>query len=235
MKKVTRVIGFLFFLFSSLTFIPSLMSVFLLIGAALLFPMERWQSFIKERLRLKSGVKVLLVVVLFFASVITMPESEGADEAPEQAKAEEEVALEPEQHESKQEPVAAEPEPEEKVAKWKEGLPAGLAQEIEDAFVEIGEDPDNIVAIEHVDTHTSGYIFERKCYRVEFSYSFLNPGWKHSKEYRVTTQNYFDGEPEKAEYPDEFLVTLKFWAGDDGHGTNINQWSWSGGGELQDW
>lgn len=117
---------------------------------------------------------------------------------------------------------------------WKDTLPSGLAKEIEDAFIEIGENPDNIDGIEYVDTHTTGHIFERKCYKVEFSYSFMNPGWKHAKQYRVTTQNYFDGEPEKAEYPDEFLVTLKYWAGDDGHGTNINQWSWTGGGENQE-
>ena len=118
-------------------------------------------------------------------------------------------------------------------AKWKDGLPDDLATEIEMAFSEIGENPDNIVSVEYVDTHTSGYIFERKCYKVEFSYSFGNPGWKHAREYRITTQNYFDGEPEKEQYPDEFLVTIKFWSGNDGHGTNINQWAWTGGGELQ--
>jgi hypothetical protein len=116
---------------------------------------------------------------------------------------------------------------------WKDSLPSDLANEIEMAFSEIGENPNNIVSIEYVDTHSSGYIFERKCYKVEFSYSFGNPGWKHAREYRITTQNYFDGEPEKEQYPDEFLVTIKFWSGNDGHGTNINQWAWTGGGELQ--
>ena len=116
---------------------------------------------------------------------------------------------------------------------WKDNLPADIANEIETAFSEIGENPDNIVSVEYVDTHTSGYIFERKCYKVEFSYSFGNPGWKHAREYLITTQNYFDGEPEKEQYPDEFLVTIKFWAGDDGHGTNVNQWSWTGNGEKQ--
>ena len=121
----------------------------------------------------------------------------------------------------------------EEAVNWKDSLPSDLANEIEAAFSEIGENPNNIVSIECVDTHTSGYIFERKCYKVEFSYSFGNPGWKHARRYRVMTQNYFDGEPEKEQYPDEFLVTIKFWSGDDGHGTNINQWSWTGGGELQ--
>lgn len=116
---------------------------------------------------------------------------------------------------------------------WRNDLPADLVAEIEAAFTEIGENPDNIVSVEYVDTHTSGYIFERKCYHVEFSYSFGNPGWKHARNYRISTQNYFDGEPEKEQYPDEFLITIKFWAGDDGHGTNINQWSWTGDGELQ--
>ena len=117
---------------------------------------------------------------------------------------------------------------------WKSNIPDDLANEIETAFSEIGENPDNIVSVEYVDVHTSGYIFERKCYKVEFSYSFGNPGWKHAKNYLITTQNYFDGEPEKEQYPDEFLVTIKFWAGDDGHGTNVNQWSWTGGGKLQE-
>ena len=116
---------------------------------------------------------------------------------------------------------------------WRDEYPAGLVAEIEAAFSEIGEDPENIVSVEYVDTHTSGYVFERKDYKVEFSYSFGNPGWKHSKHWLITTQNYFDGEPEKEEYPDEFLVTLKFWVGDDGHGTNVNQWSWTGNGEMQ--
>lgn len=116
---------------------------------------------------------------------------------------------------------------------WKDNFPADLANEIETAFSEIGENPDNIVSVEYVDTHTSGYIFERKCYKVEFSYSFGNPGWKHARNYLITTQNYFDGEPEKEQYPDEFLVTIKFWAGDDGHWTNINQWTWTGNGEKQ--
>lgn len=121
----------------------------------------------------------------------------------------------------------------EEITAWQDTVPISLAKEIEAAFAEIGENPDNIVNVEYVDTHTSGYIFERKCYRVEFSYSFLNPGWKHAKEYRIKTQNYFDGEPEKEQYPDEFLVTISFWIGEDGHGTNINQWSWTGNGEMQ--
>lgn len=127
-------------------------------------------------------------------------------------------------------PAATEPVIE---SDWRNDLPADLVAEIEAAFTEIGENPDNIVSVEYVDTHTSGYIFERKCYRVEFSYSFGNPGWKHARNYRISTQNYFDAEPEKEQYPDEFLITIKFWAGDDGHGTNVNKWSWTGDGELQ--
>ena len=131
------------------------------------------------------------------------------------------------------EPVVENTEPAAETVNWKDGFTSDLATEIEAAFSEIGENPDNIVSVEYVDTHTSGYIFERKCYKVEFSYSFGNPGWKHAREYLITTQNYFDGEPEKEQYPDEFLVTIKFWAGNDGHGTNENQWSWTGNGEKQ--
>ena len=116
---------------------------------------------------------------------------------------------------------------------WKDDFSTVLAAEIERAFTEIGENPQNIVSVKYVDTHTSGYIFEQKCYKVEFSWSLGNPGYKHSRYYRIVTQNYFEGEPEKEQYPNEFLATIKFWAGDDGHGTNINQWSWTGNGELQ--
>lgn len=118
-------------------------------------------------------------------------------------------------------------------ADWRDDYTADLVAEIEAAFSDIGEKPENIISVEYVDTHTSGYVFERKCYKVEFKHSLGNPGWKHAREYRIMTQNYFEGEPEKEQYPDEFLITIKFWAGDDGHGTNINQWSWTGGGELQ--
>ena len=106
-------------------------------------------------------------------------------------------------------------------------------EQIEEAFAEIGENPNNIISVKYVDTHTSGYVFEQKCYKVEFKWSLGNPGYKHSRYYRIVSQNYYDGEPEKKEYPDEFLCTIKYWVGDDGHNTNVNQWSWTGNGEKQ--
>jgi len=112
---------------------------------------------------------------------------------------------------------------------WRADFSPELVAEIEAAFTEIGENPDKIVSIEYVDTHTSGYVFEQKCYKVELS----RFGFKHSRHYRIVTQNYYDGEPEKEEYPNEFLCTIKYWVGDDGHGTNVNQWSWTGNGVKQ--
>lgn len=116
---------------------------------------------------------------------------------------------------------------------WRANLSSELVAEIESAFAEIGENPDNIVNVEYVDTHTSGYVFEQKCYKVEFAWSLFNPGYEHSRYYRIVTQNYYDGEPEKAQYPNEFLCTIKYWVGDEGHNTNVNQWSWTGNGEKQ--
>jgi hypothetical protein len=116
---------------------------------------------------------------------------------------------------------------------WRDNFSPELVVEIESAFAEIGENPDNIINVEYVDIHTSGYVFEQKCYKVEFDWSFGNPGYKHSRYYRIVTQNYFDGEPEKEQYPNEFLCTIKYWVGDDGHNTNVNQWSWTGNGEKQ--
>jgi hypothetical protein len=116
---------------------------------------------------------------------------------------------------------------------WRDNFSPELVVEIESAFAEIGENPDNIINVEYVDIHTSGYVFEQKCYKVEFDWSFGNPGYKHSRYYRIVTQNYFDGEPEKEQHPNEFLCTIKYWAGDDGHNTNVNQWSWTGNGEKQ--
>lgn len=116
---------------------------------------------------------------------------------------------------------------------WRAELSPELVAEIEAAFTEIGENPDNIISIEYVDIHTSGYVFEQKCYKVEFAWSFMNPGYEHSRYYRIVTQNYYDGEPEKEQYPNEFLCTIKYWAGDDGHGTNVNQWSYTGNGKMQ--
>ena len=120
-----------------------------------------------------------------------------------------------------------------KEANWRDDFSAELVEEIESAFEEIGENPNNIISIEYVDIHTSGYVFEQKCYKVEFKWSLGKPGYKHSRYYRIVTQNYYEGEPEKEEYPNEFLCTIKYWAGDDGHGTNINQWSWTGNGKMQ--
>ena len=177
---------------------------------------------IKRRLLVSVGCMVGTFAII--ASYPTKDTPEKAEAKP----ATTEVAKEEPKKEKTPKPEASE-----KKKGWQDKLPAHLVKEIEAAFTEIDEDPGNIVNVEYVDTHTSGYIFEQKCYKVEFSYSFLNPGWKHSKEYRIVTQNYFEGEPEKEEYPDEFLATIKYWAGDDGHGTNINQWTWTGNGEKQ--
>lgn len=119
---------------------------------------------------------------------------------------------------------------------WKENLPSELIEDIEIAFVEIGENPDYIESVEIVDTTETAFFYNRD-YKVTFDkgsfFDMLDPEtWVHSRFYRITTQEWFDSEPEKDIYPYEYLTAIKFWTDDDT--TNINQWAQNGTGKLQD-
>ena len=50
--------------------------------------------------------------------------------------------------------------------------------------------------------------------------------------YLITTEGWNEDEPERGQYPEEYLGTIKFWDGED-IPTNMNQWMHTGGGELQ--
>lgn len=125
----------------------------------------------------------------------------------------------------------------EEVKDWKAGLSEELVKEIEDAFKEIGEKPEYIISIEHVkDIETD--LFVRREYKLCFDKGniihLFNDDKKHfinAVEWRLTTEEWNEGEPEAEEHPGEHLVTIKFWYDDDS--TNILQWSHTDNGELQ--
>ena len=125
-------------------------------------------------------------------------------------------------------------EPEDDLS-WKKDIPAALAADIERAFIEIGENPDYIESVEYVDTVETAFFYNRD-YKVTFDKGsfadILDPEtWVHSRFYRITTQEWYDSEPEKDIYPFEYLTSIKFWT--DDNTTNINQWAQNGTGELQ--
>lgn len=121
---------------------------------------------------------------------------------------------------------------------WKEQFSAELVAEIESAFIEIGEKPEHIVCVEYVDVRETD-LFDRRDYYVEFAkgkledvFDYEERTWIHSPSYRITTEEWHEGEPEREQYPREYLVTIKFWNSDNA--TNILQWSHTGNGKLQE-
>ncbi len=123
---------------------------------------------------------------------------------------------------------------------WKEQFSLELAEEIAEAFTEIGEKPENIESIEYNIVREMD-LFDRKNYVVTFTDSRKNltevfdsdkMGWVHHPTYLITTEEWHEGEPERAQYPREYLVSIKYWNGED-ITTNVLQWSHTGNGELQ--
>lgn len=121
---------------------------------------------------------------------------------------------------------------------WKDKMPnQDLVSDIEKAFTEIGEDPDNIISVEYVQTKTSD-LYYRRDYKVVFEKGKAKDlltgerKWIHAYEWRITTEEWFEGEPERELYPREYLVTIRFWRDDDA--TSILQWSHTGNGKLQE-
>ena len=115
---------------------------------------------------------------------------------------------------------------------WWEGVVSKeVAEDIAAAFTEIGEDPTEIESIEY-DSVRETDLFDRRDYKVTFRMDSLkDKGWVHNRFYRITTEEWHEGEPERKQYPREYLVTIKFWT--DDNTTNVLQWSDSGNGELQ--
>ena len=113
-----------------------------------------------------------------------------------------------------------------------------VADDIKAAFREIGEKPEYIVSIEHVKDRETA-LFVRRDYKVTFDKGDLidlfdedDRKWNNAIEWRITTEEWNEGEPEREQYPREYLVTIKFWTDDDS--TNILQWSHTGNGQLQE-
>lgn len=229
----------IFFAISGVVFFPSLASVLFCLLAALLIPIKKIQNFWHEKFR-KKWIKPILVILLFFGAAASIPEfaDETTIEYPES------VVEEPVDGESVELPIDdtlketivsdEEPIVEET---WRNQFSEELVRDIEQAFEEIGENADNITYIEYVGVRETD-LFDRRDYKVEFDRGEFKDAldedkrpWRHNRWYLITTEEWHEGEPERDQYPREYLVTIKFWA--EGVTTNINQWAHTGGGELQ--
>lgn len=123
--------------------------------------------------------------------------------------------------------TVAAPPVEVKTTPWWDGVVSSeVAEEIQAAFDEIGEDPTAIESIEY-DSVRETALFDRRDYKV----TLKKKSYAHAREWRITTEEWHEGEPERVQYPREYLVAMKFWR-DDGN-TNINQWTHTGNGRLQ--
>ena len=118
---------------------------------------------------------------------------------------------------------------------WSELKEPELKNDIVKAFEEIGEKPEYIISIEHVKDRKTD-LFVRREYKVCFDkgdiFDLIDEDDKHfihAAEWRITTEEWNEGEPEREQYPREYLVTIKFWFDDDT--TNVLQWSHTGNGE----
>lgn len=221
-KVISWLLSF-FFVMSAVAFLPHYSGIISLVIAALLIPINKWQSVIKKAINGK--LKIALVFALFVAMFLTVPVSSRTDQNAEDESAIKETTAYTESVE-----IDAD------IPAWKKDIPAELVADIERAFIEIGENPDYIESVEYVDTVETAFFYNRD-YKVTFDkgnfVDILEPEtWVHSRFYRITTQEWFDSEPEKDIYPYEYLTAIKFWRDDDA--TNINQWAQNGTGKLQD-
>ena len=67
--KILSAVAFALCLLFSAGFAPSVGSVLFLICAALFFPLNRWQSFLRDKLKFGPILKTIVIFVLFFAGV----------------------------------------------------------------------------------------------------------------------------------------------------------------------
>ena len=220
-KVISWLLSF-FFVMSAVAFLPHYSGIISLVITALLIPINKWQNVIKKAINGK--LRIALVFALFVVMFLTVPVSSRTDQNTEDEPSAKETT-------AYTEPVELDAD----VPAWKKDIPAELAADIERAFIEIGENPDYIESIEYVSTVETAFFYSRD-YKVTFDkgsiVDILDPEtWVHSRFYRITTQEWFDSEPEKDIYPFEYLTSIKFWTDDDT--TNINQWAQNGTGELQ--
>lgn len=229
-------IATIFFAISVIMYFPSLASVLCFLLVILIIPIKRIQNFLSEKLRRK-WIKPVLVLLLFLATVSAIPDYDATtSEAPESI-AEEKIDTEEQPVIiDEEEPITSADEVTIEET-WRNQFSDELVSDIEQAFKEIGENADNITYIEYVGVRETA-LFDRRDYKVEFDRgNFIDVldederPWRHSRWYRITTEEWHEGEPEREQFPREYLVTIKFWT--DDNTTNINQWTYSSGSMME--
>lgn len=218
----------------------ALSSIILFVTGAFLIPPLRQKLISKlSPNKYKAGFTPLIAIALVIFAIMVSPSSEVdvSDDASQGVVNEVTDADETEDLEEdgqKEESVASSEDLDEGNTEpaWKAAFSSELAAEIEQAFIEIGENPENIESIEYVATRETD-LFDRRDYKVTFyKGGFLEPDtWVHERFYRITTQEWYEGEPERDIYPYEYLAAIKFW--DESNKTPINQWAQNGMGKLQ--
>lgn len=224
----------LFFAISVIMFFPSLASVLCCLLVVLVAPIKIIQNFWNAKFK-KKWIKYVVIFLLFCATLAAIPESELEDTTESDSIIEE---LEDDYVDApNNEEIASSDDVEAVEQTWRSQFSEELVNDIEQAFEEIGENADNITYIEYVGVRETD-LFDRRDYKVEFDRgNFVDVldederPWRHSRWYRLTTEEWHEGEPEREQYPREYLVTIKFWTEDNT--TNINQWTHTGWGELQ--
>lgn len=104
--------------------------------------------------------------------------------------------------------------------KWNDGVvSAELAQSIKNALVEIGRE--HKIQEISLDTTRETDIFVVRIYRLDTSVY----------NYWIWTREWKEGEPERAEYPSEYLTAIKPWSSDGHMGDNL--WADDGSGSEQ--
>ena len=236
MKKLLNFVGkvilwflSLFFLAAAVIYLPHFSGIIAIMVTVLLIPIDKWQNAIKTVIRGK--IKILLVVALIILLFNNLPVNSGAARDEGNEPTEKETTIHNESTETytivSEQKESTFVEVNDDTPAWKKGIPTELIENIESAFIEIGENPEFIESLECINAVETAF-FRNRDYKITFDKGkisdILDPKtWVHSRFYRITTQEWFDSEPEKIIYPVEYLMTIKFW--NDDNATNINQWT----------
>ncbi len=250
MKKVFTVIGHFilwilvaFLISGAIVYFPNIPFAPMILLAILIAPVKKWQSYLRKKLKMR-WIKPALIILLIFCSIAAIDYCYGdtvsVDDPDIAVDVDNNVSLNKTSQTdvSNQDVQSSIPSvPTTLDNSWRDNFANELVSDIEIAFAEIGENADNISYIEYVSTMETD-LFDRRDYKVEFeSGDFSNifdedeRPWRHNRWYRITTEEWHEGEPEREQYPREYLVTIKFWT--DDKSTNINQWTHTGNGALQ--
>lgn len=98
---------------------------------------------------------------------------------------------------------------------WKDNISESLAVEIENAVAVIDENEMGIFTVTGVDLvrENVGYICTFRYYKLTVHWSFEPT--ENNREYVIRTREWHDGEPEKEEYPNEYLECINKWVSED--------------------